>query len=86
MPAAGRISSVNRFEEMRQLIQVLKDEDPARALPALARLRELLDARELELVARAKGHGASIRQLAQLMGISKDRVFRHFRHLPPPED
>ena len=77
---------MNRFEEMRQLIQVLKDEDPARALPALARLRELLDARELELVARAKGHGASIRQLAELMGISKDRVFRHFRHLPPPED
>jgi AcrR family transcriptional regulator len=77
---------VNRFEEMRQLIQVLKDEEPGRALPALARLRELLDARELELVARAKGHGASIRQLAELMGISKDRVFRHFRHLPTPED
>lgn len=77
---------MNRFEEMRQLIQVLKDEDPARALPALARLRELLDARELELVAQAKGHGASIRQLAELMGISKDRVFRHFRHLPTPED
>jgi AcrR family transcriptional regulator len=77
---------VNRFEEMRQLIEVLKDENPARALPALARLREILDARELELVARAKGHGASIRQLAELMGISKDRVFRHFRHLPPPED
>lgn len=77
---------MNRFEEMRQLIEVLKDENPARALPALARLREILDARELELVARAKGHGASIRQLAELMGISKDRVFRHFRHLPPPED
>ncbi|MEA2589620.1 MAG: hypothetical protein QOH66_2547 [Actinomycetota bacterium] len=77
---------MNRFEEMRQLIQVLKDEEPGRALPALARLRELLDARELELVARAKGHGASIRQLAELMGISKDRVFRHFRHLPTPED
>ena len=77
---------MNRFQEMRQLIQALEDEDPGRALPALARLRELLDARELELVARAKGHGVSIRQLAELMGISKDRVFRHFRHLPPPED
>lgn len=77
---------MHRFEEMRQLIEVLKDEDPGRALPALARLRELLDTRELELVARAKGHGASIRQLAELMGVSKDRVFRHFRHLPPPED
>jgi AcrR family transcriptional regulator len=71
---------------MRRLIQALEDEDPGRALPALARLRELLDARELELVARARGHGASIRQLAELMGISKDRVFRHFRDLPPPED
>jgi predicted transcriptional regulator len=77
---------MNRFQEMRQLIQALEDEDPARALPALAHLRQLLDARELELVTRAKGHGASIRQLAELMGISKDRVFRHFRHLPPPED
>ena len=77
---------MNRFQEMRHLIDVLEDEDPGRALPALARLRELLDARELELVARARGHGASIRQLAELMGISKDRVFRHFRHLPPPED
>ena len=71
---------------MHRLIEALEDEDPGRALPALALLREFLDARELELVARAKGHGASIRQLAELMGISKDRVFRHFRHLPPPED
>ena len=77
---------MNRFQEMRRLIEVLEDEDPGRALPASARLRELLDARELELVARAKGDGASIRQLAELMGISKDRVFRHFRDLPPPED
>jgi len=76
---------VNRFLEMRHLIEVLQDEDPGRALPAFARLRELLDARETELVARAKEEGASVRQLAELMGISKDRVFRHFRHLPPAE-
>jgi hypothetical protein len=76
---------VNRFLEMRNLIEVLEDEDPARALPALARLRELLHARELELVARAKEEGASVRQLARLMGISKDRVFRHFGHLPPAD-
>lgn len=54
------------------------DEDPLRALSALAQVRALVERREAVLVRRARNGGATWAQVALSLGVSKQAV--HKKH------
>jgi hypothetical protein len=64
--------------DMSALVSHAEDDDPLRALGALAGLRREVERREAVAVRRARTAGASWVAIAAMLGVSKQAVHRKY--------
>ncbi len=64
---------------MSALVQQAGDEDPLRALTAVAELHREVNRTEAALVRRARVSGASWEQIARVLGVSRQAVHKKYR-------
>ncbi|WP_022923891.1 hypothetical protein [Serinicoccus marinus] len=65
--------------------QAVRSADPATGLRAVARLRQITDAIELEQVEAALRSGMSWADIAVCLGVSRQAAHKRLRHRVPPE-
>ena len=63
---------------MSALVAHSEDDDPLRALRAVARLRQEVDPKEAVLVRRARNRGVSWAAIALILGVSRQAVHKKY--------
>ena len=63
---------------MSALVQQAGDDDPLRALSAVAELHRQVNSTEGVLVRRARNAGASWEQIARVLGVSRQAVHKKY--------
>ncbi|WP_225753351.1 hypothetical protein [Actinotalea sp. Marseille-Q4924] len=63
---------------MGALVAQSEDEDPLRALRAVARLRREVDQKEAVIVRRARNRGVSWAAIAAVLGVSRQAVHQKY--------
>ena len=65
-------------QTMSALVQQAGDEDPLRALAAVAELQREVSRTEATVVRRARNGGASWEQIARVLGVSRQAVHKKY--------
>ncbi len=65
-------------DPMGALVAQSEDEDPLRALRAVARLRREVDQKEAVIVRRARNRGVSWAAIAAVLGVSRQAVHQKY--------
>ena len=65
-------------QEMSALVIQAGDDDPLRALAAVAELHREVNRAEAVIVRRARMSGASLAQIARLLGVSRQAVHKKY--------
>ena len=77
--------SHDRAETNEVIQRAARSEDPATGLRAVARLRQITDAIELEQVEAALRSGMTWADIAECLGVSRQAAHKRLRHRVPLE-
>ena len=77
--------SHDRTETNEVIQRAARSEDPATGLRAVARLRQITDAIELEQVEAALRSGMTWADIAECLGVSRQAAHKRLRHRVPLE-